>query len=385
MNHNVHVQGNCQKCRQPLSFPNSTMALAPSTYDMLNSISDHTTALATTGVAGEATRSSHATLPTQWSAHQRSLYHQSISASNSHPYQPSRTSAIGHTTAPSRGNTGSNYARSPSSTPSTALATAIGPSESFVVLDHHVAQSLAALPRSTSFNTSQTHGTTGSVSPSQSSAAAVNKSDLPGLTGQPSSNAGPSPASTATQASQPTATLPLSPHLNQLANVYSLLSSKSSIDYPLCTECIQVLLSLMNKELDEGKKERERLLAFEKDVLKRRDEATSSAGATAGASPSPTRENLLKEIAKVGSTRAIICRMTLSLTHHDSLANSTRKPRIKPLKISKQSKLNVNNWIKRKLSWKKKKLNWRKKSNSQWRERKREEFSRFGQTGLILY
>lgn len=70
----------------------------------------------------------------------------------------------------------------------------------------------------------------------------------------------------------------------------------------------------MNKELDEGKKERERLLAFEKDVLKRRDEATSSAGATAGASPSSTRESLLKEIAKVGSTR------TINMSH-DTLAH----------------------------------------------------------------
>lgn len=46
---------------------------------------------------------------------------------------------------------------------------------------------------------------------------------------------------------------------------------------------------MMSKELEEGKKERERLLAFEKDVLKKREEGGGQLG----------REALQKEIAKV--------------------------------------------------------------------------------------
>jgi beclin 1 len=59
----------------------------------------------------------------------------------------------------------------------------------------------------------------------------------------------------------------------------------------------------MNKELDEGKKERERLLAFERDVQKRREDSSAVTATTL------TRESLLKEIAKVSiiPTRSSPC------------------------------------------------------------------------------
>ena len=47
------------------------------------------------------------------------------------------------------------------------------------------------------------------------------------------------------------------------------------------------LLVLMNREIEEGRKERDRLIAFEKDVIRKREEG------------GPTKEVLLKEIAKV--------------------------------------------------------------------------------------
>lgn len=55
---------------------------------------------------------------------------------------------------------------------------------------------------------------------------------------------------------------------------------------------------MMGKELDEGKKERERLVAFEKDVLKRREEAAKDGSAL-------SREGLEREIAKVGPLPAL--------------------------------------------------------------------------------
>lgn len=59
------------------------------------------------------------------------------------------------------------------------------------------------------------------------------------------------------------------------------------MDHPLCTECMEALLGLMRAELDEGKRERDRLLGFEKEVMRKRTE--ESVG----------REGLAREIAKV--------------------------------------------------------------------------------------
>ncbi|GAA5908235.1 hypothetical protein JCM5296_000420 [Sporobolomyces johnsonii] len=104
----------------------------------------------------------------------------------------------------------------------------------------------------------------------------------------------PSPSVSAPSPSAPVNPAPTSllPRLTQLSHLSALLSSSSSVDHPLCTECIEVLLQLMAKELDEGKKERDRLGAFEKDVAKRRDEAQRDGSVVA-------REALEKDIAKL--------------------------------------------------------------------------------------
>lgn len=249
--------GTCQKCRQPLLFDTTTPAnpasitdsvgaLARSSYDLLSASerrplpptqqSPTATAIA---VAGR--------LP----AARRALYQAAT--------QPRSAASAAYPSNTSRGPPPPNRLHVPSPYPSTPL----GPGESFVVLDH-VAQSLAALP------------------PPHSTSPA------------PSSSHSPPTASTSAEQSTatPAALSPLTPHLSQLSHLSTFLSSRSSIDHPLCTECMDLLLGMMGRELEEGKKERERLAAWEREVQKRRE-----GGAEGG--EKVTREGLQREIAKV--------------------------------------------------------------------------------------
>ncbi|KAM0747998.1 APG6-domain-containing protein [Meredithblackwellia eburnea MCA 4105] len=83
---------------------------------------------------------------------------------------------------------------------------------------------------------------------------------------------------------------PLTHHLSTLHNIYSILSSTNpTLDHPLCTECMDQVLAMMGKELEELRRERERLTGFEREVGKRRDE---SGGV-------PEKEVISKEIAKL--------------------------------------------------------------------------------------
>lgn len=59
---------------------------------------------------------------------------------------------------------------------------------------------------------------------------------------------------------------PISHHLRSTIRLFNLLSSKTDIDHPLCAECTQILLSSLQRNLDELKKERNGYLAFEKEV-----------------------------------------------------------------------------------------------------------------------
>ena len=64
---------------------------------------------------------------------------------------------------------------------------------------------------------------------------------------------------------------PLSHHLRSTARLFNLLSTRTDIDHPLCAECTQILLSDLQKQLDETKKERDGYIAFEKEVRKERE------------------------------------------------------------------------------------------------------------------
>lgn len=87
--------------------------------------------------------------------------------------------------------------------------------------------------------------------------------------------------------SERTQAMPLTPRLAQLGQLYNLLSANTAVDHPLCTECMDGLLALMAKELEEGKRDRDRLIGFEREVGKRREEGVVG------------RDVLAREIAKV--------------------------------------------------------------------------------------
>ncbi|BGP32760.1 Vacuolar protein sorting-associated protein atg6 [Rhodotorula toruloides] len=152
---------------------------------------------------------------------------------------------------------------SPSSKPSpTAVLprSGLGPTESFVVLTDSVfgSASAAALP-----------------APGSAPRPAASSSDPFSSPAQPTS---------------------LTPHLSQLSALYTLLSSQSSLTHPLCTECTESLLTLMTRELDELRKEKDRLAGFEKEVGRKREEVRKSLGV---ATDAEVREALEKEIAKL--------------------------------------------------------------------------------------
>jgi beclin 1 len=64
---------------------------------------------------------------------------------------------------------------------------------------------------------------------------------------------------------------PLSHHLRSTTRLFNLLSTRTEIDHPLCAECTQILLSTLQRQLDETKKERDGYIAFEKEVRKERE------------------------------------------------------------------------------------------------------------------
>ncbi|KAF8222927.1 APG6-domain-containing protein [Tricholoma matsutake] len=64
---------------------------------------------------------------------------------------------------------------------------------------------------------------------------------------------------------------PLSHHLRSTARLLNLLSSRTEIDHPLCAECTQILLTTLQRQLDETKKERDGYIAFDKEVRKERE------------------------------------------------------------------------------------------------------------------
>lgn len=53
--------------------------------------------------------------------------------------------------------------------------------------------------------------------------------------------------------------------------LFNLLTTRADIDHPLCAECTQILLSSLQRQLDETKKERDGYIAFEKELKKEKE------------------------------------------------------------------------------------------------------------------
>ena len=64
---------------------------------------------------------------------------------------------------------------------------------------------------------------------------------------------------------------PLSHRLRSTARLFNLLSSRTDTDHPLCAECTQTLLSTLQRQLDETKKERDGYLAYEKELRREKE------------------------------------------------------------------------------------------------------------------
>lgn len=235
----------CQKCRQPLSLVDSIAALSPSAYDIIS--------------ASLTSERQYSSFQPDLSRLPTSLRNQYDVASSARTYSSSSTSntaaAAGRAVLPMV-KVSNPYA------PNRTNSTPMGPEESFFVLTESVVR-----PARTATVAEQNQG----ASQNGAGARPVESS-----------------TSNSTEALGGPSASPLTPRLAQLSNIYSLLSASSSIDYPVCTECMESLLGIMGKELEDGKKQRDRLIAYEKDVVKRRADPAN-----------PGREVLEKEILKV--------------------------------------------------------------------------------------
>ncbi|KAI0315700.1 APG6-domain-containing protein [Amylostereum chailletii] len=63
----------------------------------------------------------------------------------------------------------------------------------------------------------------------------------------------------------------LSHHLRSTQRLLNLLSSRTDVDHPLCSECTHILLSSLTRQLEETKKERDGYIAFEREVRKEKE------------------------------------------------------------------------------------------------------------------
>jgi beclin len=56
------------------------------------------------------------------------------------------------------------------------------------------------------------------------------------------------------------------------------MSSRTDIDHPLCAECTHILLSNLERQLEETKRERDGYLAFEREVRKEKEKEKERIG-----------------------------------------------------------------------------------------------------------
>jgi len=107
--------------------------------------------------------------------------------------------------------------------------------------------------------------------PSPTPAAAVSKKTAPANQKTfPAKNTHKPPTHQQLEPDHPNPT-PISHHLRSTMRLFNVLSTRSDIDHPLCAECTQILLSSLQRQLDETKKERDGYIAFEKEVRKERE------------------------------------------------------------------------------------------------------------------
>lgn len=214
----------CQQCKEPLQLDASLVDLAPSAYDMIVASLPSVPASRARYVT-DMEADKLAQLPSPSAS--KAAWQQATPSENSRASPPLSTRAQGK--QPQR-----NFP---------------APNESFVLLQESMIRSIpspvpgAAMPKKTALG-------------NQKNFPAKNTHSLPAQQQPELDHSNPTP---------------ISHHLRSTMRLFNVLSTRSDIDHPLCAECTQILLSSLQRQLDETKKERDGYIAFEKEVRKERE------------------------------------------------------------------------------------------------------------------
>ncbi|GJJ06389.1 hypothetical protein Clacol_000580 [Clathrus columnatus] len=223
----------CTQCKQPLALDTSLVDLAPSAYDMM---------------ASSLPQTLHQHYPSEKEKLQQLVV-------------PNSLKTVWQNAALSSPSTFSQKSQDKRREPGITI-----PGESFVLLQDSVVQNIPtqSLP-STPFKPQRT-----SLSIAKNIAPAI-PSNKRLSTESPQSLQPPPPQSPAL-APMPSVTVsPLSHHLESTARLFKLLSSRTDLDHPLCAECTHSVISMLNRQLEETKKERDGYQAFEKEIRKEKE------------------------------------------------------------------------------------------------------------------
>ncbi|KAG1746121.1 APG6-domain-containing protein [Suillus lakei] len=213
----------CQQCKEPLQLDASLVDLAPSAYDMIvASLPSVPPSRARYVTDSEAEKIAQLPSPSA----SKAAWQQATLSENSRASPPLSTRAQGK--QPQR-----NFP---------------APNESFVLLQESMIRSI----------------------PSPVPGAAMPKKAPGNQKNFPAKNTHPLPTHQQPEPDHLNPT-PISHHLRSTMRLFNVLSTRSDIDHPLCAECTQILLSSLQRQLDETKKERDGYIAFEKEVRKERE------------------------------------------------------------------------------------------------------------------
>ncbi|KAL8852909.1 MAG: hypothetical protein Q9221_002285 [Calogaya cf. arnoldii] len=200
---------NCQKCRTPLKLDSSLQDLHPSAAELL------------TGSTGHAVEPTTSTSRTPFPQDRKDLYDK-VSQDASSP-------TFKRVIPPARHGIGSQ----PAMAASTKAGLKDNPAMSFVMLT----DSQVVTPQAT--------GKSNNKSPSKSNSRKLNSTTEEGPDGE-----------------QPR----LSQQIESTTRLFEILSARSDIDHPICTECTDLLLSQLQSRLSSATKERDTYISFLKSL-----------------------------------------------------------------------------------------------------------------------
>lgn len=233
----------CTQCKQPLALDTSLVDLAPSAYDMMASSLSQTL----------------------------------------HQHNPSEKEKLEQLVAP---NSLKTVWQNTAMFPAAAVPQRIQenyrepgipvPGESFVLLQDSVVQNIPTQPPSST--PAKSARTPLSIAKHVVPTVVSSPSNKRQSTESPQPLQQPPPQPSAPAFMTTPALSPLSHHLESTARLFKLLSSKTDLDHPLCAECTHLVIAVLNRQLEETKKERDGYQAFEKEIRKEREREERSSG-----------------------------------------------------------------------------------------------------------